>query len=516
MSEVPTSPSRELRTASRRSLSFRYVALIVGLVVTVGMLLGLAGTVASVRIAADERSKSLRYGASVVAASLIPVVADQDSGRIEAQLVEILGASSDHAIECIAIKDASGATIAEIEGGDGWRHRGQGGALLDVFTEPQVIVAPIVVDGLPVAETWVQYKPVGLTAALERPVRVTGIIVLAAMVASGLWGGFMVLRTVVEPIEELRDAAAEIANGRRDVVLSSTRSDEIGQLAAALDDMTRQLRRQEQDLVESYESLHRAFEEKTELAKGLERTMNAKSNFVAAVSHELRSPMAVLSLYGEMLQSEEFGRLDPQLGQAVGSMVAAVSRLSSIVQGLIDVAMLERGVITLEFADVPLHDLAAQAVADALVFAREREVRVELLHPVPERVVRVDGVRLRQALDNLLSNAVKFSPPDSVVSVHLLDDEKDLVIEVADEGPGVPEDFAGSLFDLFSRADNEDNATASGLGLGLAIADRIMRAHGGSVSFRPNPHGRGTVFSLRLPSSGVPARQKHASVKVVS
>jgi len=491
-------------------LGVRYVAMIVAITLVSGVILGTSVALISLRNAAEEHQRSLEYAGTVVAASLLPVVADLDPQRIEAQMDGVLATSTRHEIECIRITDPTGVVIAETSHAGACGAVGPPEALTDIFTQPQVVEVPIEVEGLHVADVSIQFRPVGLEGVLVEPLTTTFIVLGAAMVLSALWGGWMVLRLVVEPIGELRDAASLIAGGARSVELESGRGDEIGELARALNHMTQQLAEQEAELMGSYQSLETAFHDKAELARRLERTMSMKSEFVAVASHEIRSPLAVIRLYAEMLEDNEFGELDPQLTDAIEAIVDAVGRLSTIVGSLLDVALLERGLMPIEVSEVDVGGIVEQAVADANVVARRHGVSVVQVGETPEAVMDGDPVRLRQVIDNLVSNAIKYSGGADKVTVSLRVEGDWAVIDVADRGVGVDQADADVLFELFGRVDAADNATVPGLGLGLPIAGRIVKAHGGTVTFRPNPAGSGTVFTVRLPLGAAPVGREGA------
>ncbi|MDH4140238.1 MAG: HAMP domain-containing histidine kinase [Coriobacteriia bacterium] len=499
----------------RASLRLRYVSLVVAFVVSTGLLLGAAVTLVSLRQAAQERQRSLEYAASAIAASTIPSIADEERDVITARMTSLVEAAHVHDIECISVRDTQGNVIAQTEGEGSCDEVAGNAGLVDVFTKPQRVVVPIEVDDFVVGSVHVQFRPVGLEQALYEPLGVTALVLAITMVLAALWGGWMVLRTVVEPIGSLKNAASRIARGERALVLADNRRDEIGELATALDDMTRQLGLKEQELLDSYGSLEVAFIEKSELAQRLERNMSRKSDFVAVASHELRSPLAVIQLYSEMLENNEFGDLDPELAGAIDSIVLAVSRLSSIVRGLLDVALLERGLIPLEYAEVPLHDIVEEAVYDASNLASRVDVSVVTKGDVPTHWLRGDRVRLRQALDNLISNAVKYSKRQGVVSVAMRETETEVIVEVVDRGSGVDPEHADALFEPFARGDVQDNSEIPGLGLGLPIADRIVRAHGGAIGFQRNPEGVGSVFTIRLPLAGASEGLAAAAVRIV-
>lgn len=499
MTTRESSDAGERPRARNVSLSTQYVGLILAIVLALGLTLGGVVTVTSVRSAAEERLASIEYASSVAAGALMPVLADQDPMRTQAQLESILSVNEGLDIECIEIIDAEGNIIAESEPECTCDLVPPSESLMDVFTKPQVSRVPIVVDGLTVATVSIQFRPVGLERAVVEPLSTTLLALLLAMLVAALWGGWLVLKTVVEPIGTLRDAAESIASGRRDVDLEQDRRDEIGELARSLHDMTSQLQDKERQLIESYGSLQDAYHNQADLSHRLERTMALKSDFVAVASHELRSPLAVVLLYSEMLEDNEFGDLDPGLAEAVEAIVGAVSRLSSIVSSLMDVALLERGLMPLEYSMASIDDVVEQAAEDAAALAARSGIKVVIEGRLPEVSMHADPIRIRQAVDNLLSNAIKYSEPPATVRVLMTADDDTVDITVLDEGRGVDPECADVLFELFGRGDASDNTRVYGLGLGLPISDRIVKAHGGEITFEPNPAGKGTAFHILLP-----------------
>lgn len=498
---IPDDHTAQLTHPPRRakSLSVRYISLIVAIVVLTGAVLGGSVTLIALGNAARERQQSLEYASTVVAASLLPVIADQDPQRVEAQLNGILELSGANDIVCIEVADSTGVVIAETDETCTCDLVAPQDGLLDVLTEAQVVRVPMDIDGLHVATVSVQFLPVGLEQALFQPISTTLLVLGLAMVVSALWGGWMVLRTVVEPIAGLRDVATDITNGSRTVEFGVDRGDEIGELARTLRDMAGQLESQEQQLRDSYASLESAFNDKADLALRLEQTMTMKSDFVATASHEIRSPLTVIRLYAEMLEGQEFGDIEPRLDEAVAAIADAAGRLSTIVAGLLDVTLLERGLMSLEYSHIDLADIVEQAVIDGRLMLPESGDIIELADELPSAPLRGDAVRLRQVMDNLLSNARKYSNGPAHVKVTLDVDDDEVILRVSDEGIGVSENDASVMFELFGRVDSTDNAQVSGLGLGLPISYRIVKAHGGDITFEPNPAGRGTVFIVRLP-----------------
>jgi signal transduction histidine kinase len=274
---------------------------------------------------------------------------------------------------------------------------------------------------------------------------------------------------------------------------------EIERLTTELEAVRRQLFERDHALGESYRSLEEAFKRQAALTSELERTMQTRSDFVAVASHELRSPLAVIRLYAEMLEEGDFGEMAPAPREAIASIVAAASRLTSIVSDLMDVSLLDRGLLPLRFGDVKLDEVVERAVADAVNMGRGWKIDVRMEPGDTGVVVEADALRVRQVVDNLLTNAIKYSDESNLVTVQLAALESEAEVRVTDRGRGIPEDKRQVLFALFGKVDMEDNAEQSGLGLGLAISMRIARAHGGSIRFEEGQEGLGSVFVLRLP-----------------
>ena len=274
---------------------------------------------------------------------------------------------------------------------------------------------------------------------------------------------------------------------------------EIERLSAELVAVHRQLSERDHALGESYRSLEEAFKRQSSLTAELERTMKTRSDFVAVASHELRSPLAVIRLYAEMLEEGDFGEMQPAAREAVSSIVAASSRLTSIVSDLMDVSLLDRGLLPLRFGEARLDEIVERAVADAVNMGRGWKIDVRLEPGDTGVVVEADALRIRQVIDNLLTNAIKYSDESNLVTVRLVALDTEAEVRVTDRGRGIPQEKRKVLFALFGKVDMEDNAEQSGLGLGLAISMRIARAHGGSIRFEEGEEGHGSVFVLRLP-----------------
>jgi signal transduction histidine kinase len=331
---------------------------------------------------------------------------------------------------------------------------------------------------------------------------VLGLVVAAVMVVSAPWTLWLVSREIVEPLDDLERAASRIAGGDYRPKFMPSPVREISRVQTALTAMARQLAERQQELNDSYDALAEAYESLERANRDIEQLAQVKADFVAVAAHEIRAPLATIRLYADLLESGELGRLDEGAARAVDAIGAAAKRLGSITADLMDSALLERGLLPIRLEPMRIDRVVSEAVRDAEPAADARSMELRLSGPVEETTIIGDALRIRQVLDNLVSNAIKYSSEGAAVDVRMTAQPDWVTIDVTDRGRGIAESDRGRLFTLFGRIDFGDSREAAGLGLGLAISARIAQAHGGSVSFRANEEGVGSVFSLRLPVTG--------------
>lgn len=223
-----------------------------------------------------------------------------------------------------------------------------------------------------------------------------------------------------------------------------------------------------------------------------------KAEFVASVSHELRSPLAAVMGYTEIVLSEGAGPLTELQQEFLQAVQESSRRLEWLINDLLDVSRMETGRYTLEIQPLAPGRLLQSAADNVLHAAAERgvDLRVGLPDFLPE--MEGDARRLRQVLDNLLGNALKFTHRGGHVVVRAWARDQDLVIEVRDDGIGIPEEDRERIFERFYRAGNVRTEDAGGTGLGLYIARGIVTAHGGSIELESTV-GSGSTFRVRLP-----------------
>ncbi|MFG2172377.1 sensor histidine kinase [Streptomyces niveus] len=327
-------------------------------------------------------------------------------------------------------------------------------------------------------------------------------VTVAGLVAAGIAGGVLVgvalrplrrVATTATLVSELPLHSGEVAPLTR---LPDTEADprtEVGQVGAALNRM----------LGHVGSALAARQESETRVRR-----------FVADASHELRTPLASIRGYAELTRRgrEEIG---PDTRHALGRIEAEAQRMTGLVDDLLLLARLDAG-RPLAYETVDIAPLVVDALSDARAAGQDHHWRLEL--PAEPGQVRGDAARLQQVLVNLLANARTHTPPGTTVTATVRTTaapEPCVLVDVADDGPGIPPDLLPRVFERFARGDvsrtrspfRTSAPNADSTGLGLAIVQAVVTAHGGDVHVRSEP-GRRTVFTVRLPAvlDGVNAR----------
>ncbi len=226
-----------------------------------------------------------------------------------------------------------------------------------------------------------------------------------------------------------------------------------------------------------------------------------KSEFVATVSHELRTPLTSIAGSLGLILGGAAGEISEKSSRLVQIAKNNCDRLIRLINDMLDIEKIESGQAQLSILPIDVGAAVAQAMASIEGLAREHQIRIDVSHVRPDLQVLADADRLTQILTNLVSNAVKFSPAGSEVRVAAEPTkDREVVFSVADDGPGISDEFRQRIFQKFAQADSTDSRLKGGTGLGLSIVKELVERMDGKVDFTSDP-GSGTTFTFTLPLS---------------
>ena len=291
--------------------------------------------------------------------------------------------------------------------------------------------------------------------------------VLTAYSASVLASG------VMRDIEAVRDGVVAVGEGRRDLEIRTRANDEIAELAAAANRMAIQLadREAERDVAEA-----------------------ARRDLIAAVSHDLRTPLTSLRLLADAIEDELVDPMDRH--GHLAQMSVHLASLSALIEDLFELSRLEAGDIQWSMQRVALDELVAETVEAMRPHADERRVAVRAEVNGSVAPARANPEKLQRVLFNLIQNAIRHTPADGSVTVAAESNGSRVEVEVADTGHGVTAEDRERIFEPFFRGGATRSRTGEGTGLGLTICRAIVEAHGGEIWLADSPAGTRVRFSL--------------------
>jgi signal transduction histidine kinase len=238
--------------------------------------------------------------------------------------------------------------------------------------------------------------------------------------------------------------------------------------------------------------------------------------FLSIVSHELKRPLAAVENYIQVLLGGYAGEISPKQQRLLERSSLRLSDLRALISDLLDFARMQPDQIRADFELISPQEIASESLEEVHLAATQKGVQVRAAGPTEFQPIVAARRRLRQVLSNLLANAIKFSPEGSKVLLSARDEPDSLIIEVTDEGIGIPAEDQEHIFDDFFRASNV--ADISGAGLGLSIAKKIIDAHNGTIEVE-SPYDQnksGTRFIVRIPRNlplPIPFGQKTQEVQ---
>lgn len=323
---------------------------------------------------------------------------------------------------------------------------------------------------------------------------------LAVAWALSLW----LASSVTKPVLAVTAVARKVIESR-DFSLRARRTthDEIGVFVDAFNAMLGEVDRRAEALEESNRLLTQESEERRNAEAALRLADQRKDEFLATLAHELRNPLA--PMVNAIAILETLGIQEGAARRAHEIIARQLGQLARLVDDLLDVSRITTGKLVVRKQTVELEGVVESAVDTVrpLLHTHEQTLAVSL----PDAPVRVDAdsVRLAQVLSNLLNNAAKYSGRGGKISLSAAATEKSVRIEIADNGAGMAPETLPRIFDMFSQGDSSVERTQSGLGVGLALAKRLVELHAGTIEASSAGRNMGSVFIVTLPLAAAPA-----------
>ncbi len=289
-----------------------------------------------------------------------------------------------------------------------------------------------------------------------------GLIIITVVAISGNY----FIRSIVKPVNQMSETARRIAQGDFTATIDKMYDDEIGNLSDSINDM----------------------------AKELDANEKLKNDFISRVSHELRTPLTAIKGWAETMQYGVPDRITLEKGMSV--IVKESSRLTSLVEELLDFSKLQSGRLTMQMERM---DILAE-IDEAVYMLKERALSEgkHLLYDDPEEmpIIYGDRNRLKQVFLNVIDNALKYTPEGGMIGVQVYQDYKERAVKVvvADNGCGIAAEDLPKVKDKFYKANQKIN----GSGIGLAVADEIIKMHKGSLDIESSPEV-GTTVTITIP-----------------
>ncbi|MGH8459177.1 MAG: sensor histidine kinase, partial [Nevskiales bacterium] len=234
-----------------------------------------------------------------------------------------------------------------------------------------------------------------------------------------------------------------------------------------------------------------------EMAGQLAEFDKVKEEFVALASHQLRTPATAVKGNLGMLLEGYCGELTAEQQEILNDANQSNERQLTIIDDMLWVARTDSGRLELSKSPTDLSRLASEVVTEQMHTARERKQTITLENPAGELMLELDAQKIRMVFENLLSNASKYTPESGQIKVTLKQESNGAVLAVSDTGVGIAQEDIGKLFSKFSRIANPLSDKVGGTGLGLYLANEIVKLHGGAIRVDSTP-GAGTTFTVTL------------------
>ncbi|MER3421915.1 MAG: hypothetical protein C4293_00460, partial [Nitrospiraceae bacterium] len=296
------------------------------------------------------------------------------------------------------------------------------------------------------------------------------LMIVALLLGLGLAG--LATYSIVSPLRRLQDHIREIGQGNFG---TSVKIDAPSDL---------------QDLVESVGSM----------SKRLQELDDMKAEFVSHITHELRSPLTAIHAGTQLLLEEIPGPVTREQRETLQLMVDSSRQLIDMISSLLDLSKIQAGMMEYHITSIDLSRVLETSINKVRLLANREHIRIVVDAPRGPLWVPADDLRIQQVLDNLLSNAIKFSREGTSIHLKIEVDQKTgtMLVSVSDTGRGIPSESLPYIFDRFYQGSLRANGVASGSGIGLALAKKVVEAHGGKI-WAESELGKGTTMKFVLP-----------------
>ena len=290
----------------------------------------------------------------------------------------------------------------------------------------------------------------------------------------------VVIRQSLSPLKTINKALSRVKEGTYGEKIKYTSDDEIG------------------ELVDSFNIMSDTIKEKEEQAK---KTDIAKDEFLAMITHELKTPLVPIQGYSDILLNEHLGKLNPEQKNRLSIIKSSSETLLGIISDLLDVQKLEIGQLRMKKENSDIKSSILKSVNALAPQAEKNEIKITT--NAESLMIVHDSERIKQVLTNLIKNAmIAVEPKTGKIEVTMEDTPSEIQISVQDNGMGIPKDKQKDLFKKFYQVDTTLTRERGGSGLGLAICRGIIDNHGGSISVQ-SQEGNGAKFTFSIPRQAI-------------
>jgi two-component system, sensor histidine kinase len=355
---------------------------------------------------------------------------------------------------------------------------------------------PVTHNGVVLGTLYLQagYEPVGRLR--DYLVIVTPVMLVSLLV--GFLISLWLAGSVTGPVRAVTQIARQVIE-RRDFTLRARRTteDEIGVLVDAFNTMLAEVGQRAAALEDSNRALQQETEERRHAEAGLRLADQHKDEFLATLAHELRNPLA--PMVNAMRLVETPGADHTLTNRAHGILTRQLFQMVRLVDDLLDVSRITSGKLAVRKQSVDLASIVQNAIDTARPLLDERNHTLTLELPSQPIYLQADPVRLAQVFSNLLNNAAKYSEPGGNVKLSAAVTGSTVRVRIDDRGIGISAETLPRIFEMFAQGDSSLERTQTGLGVGLALAKRLIELHGGAITAESLGVGQGSSFTVVLP-----------------